>query len=371
MNAMKRIALTLLSILTALSLVTNAKAVTCYALTSTNTLLKFDSATPGTVPAPYPLAISNLGGFTLVGMDFRTTVQTVGAANPGVGSLWAIGRLGANFHLFVIDPATAVATPIGGNLSPINNGAGDSGWGFGFDPSSDRIRFIGFQSNYLIDPNTATFVQQSNIVAAGNNNPAINGAAYTTASFGGTSQVYSLDNGLHVLLTSANLSNGVLSQVGAGLGFTNTIGNGLDIYQGLALWAGTPGGTATLFSINLATGVASSLGNIMGNPAGIYGLAIQPTSFPPVLSVTVKISGKKKITTTKTSLKIKGTASCGAGITLVQYKIGKGKFKNAKGTTSWNFKAKLKPGVNKITVVATGGNAVQSSPATIKVKVIP
>jgi hypothetical protein len=97
---------------------------------------------------------------------------------------------------------------------------------------------------------------------------------------------------------------------------------------------------------------------------------IQPTSFPTPVSVTVKVSGKKKITTTASSLKIKGNAASKAGITLVQYKIGKGKLKKARGTTKWSFQAKLKPGTNKITVIATGGNDIQSTPAKVKVKVV-
>jgi len=357
-----------LSLLTALSLITNAKAITCYALKDNNHFLTFDSATPGTAT---DTTITGLpAGYNLVGMDFRTTTQTTGAANPGVGSLWAIGTNGTNFRLFVLNTSTGAASAIGGNLAGVTDGgAGDNGWGFGFDPAQDRIRFIGFIRNYSINPNTLIAQTDPAPSVGGNAFINLNGAAYTTASFGGTSQEYSVDDNNHTLITSANLSaSGVLTPVGAGLGFTNVTPNGLDIYQGLALWAGQPGGTSSLFSVNLSTGVATMIGNIMGNPL-VRALAIAPASFPPVLSVTVKISGKKKITTTATSLKIKGTASSGAGITLVQYKIGKGKFKNAKGTTSWNFKAKLKPGVNKITVVATGGNDVKSSPATVKVTV--
>lgn len=361
MNAMKRIALTLLSILSALSLVTNAKAVTCYALTDTAHLLSFDSTSPGSVTDKG--AISGLGGYTLVGLDIRTTTQTTSAANPGLGSVWTIGYSGALFQLFVITPSTPpTAAPIGAPLVGINNSASANGWGFGFDPARDRIRFIGVQYNYLIDPNTATYQHDTDFAGF----PAFSGAAYTTSSFGGTSQFYNIDRGTSPdrLQTSGDVSAGSVSVVGTNLGFDFSPPAALDIFQNTSLLASN----GTLYSVNLSTGVASMVGAISGAPS-IRGLAIVPTTFPPVLSVTVKISGKKKITTTATSLKIKGTASCEAGITVVQYKIGKGKFKNAKGTTSWNFKAKLKPGVNKITVVATGGNAVQSAPAKIKVTV--
>jgi len=380
MNSMKRIALALLSIVAALSLVTNAKALTCYGLTDTKHLLIFDSATPGTVTDQ---TIMGLGAFDLVGVAMRTTTQTVGAANPGVGSLWALGNDGTNFKLFIISPnttpITATATAISGNLTsmaPAIGGVGIGGWGFAFNPALDRFQAVGVFYNYQLDPNLLTSTRGPNVftvdpVNGVNMNPAFSGAAFTTASFGGTSTFYIADTGVHRLAHSANITAGGTITSDGALNYNAALNggqsNGLAIDQGLALFAPS---TKNLYSLNLSTGVATSPVAIAGNPT-LRSLVIQPASFPPVLSVTVKISGKKKITTTKTSLKIKGTAACEAGITLVQYKIGKGKFKNANGTTSWSFKAKFKPGLNKITVVATGGNAVQSSPATIKVKVTP
>jgi len=345
-------------------LTSEAKAITCYALTDNNHLLAFDSSTPGTATNT---AITGVAGYSLVGIDFRTTTQTTGAANPGVGSLWAIGTDGTNFRLFVINPSTAVASAIGGNLAGVTDGgAGNEGWGFGFDPSKDQIRFIGFHRNYSINPNTLIAQADPGPIVDGNIDHNLNGAAYTTASFGGTSQFYAVDDNDHELLTSANLSaSGVLTPVGL-LGFANTTPNGLDIYEGFTLWAGQPGGTSSLFNVNRSTGAATKIGDFTGNPL-IRGLAILPASFPPQLTVTAKIKGPKKVTTDKTSLLIKGTASSQAGITLVQYKIGKGKFKKAKGTTNWKFTAKLKPGVNKIQVQAIGGNSISSSIAKITV----
>ena len=72
--------------------------------------------------------------------------------------------------------------------------------------------------------------------------------------------------------------------------------------------------------------------------------------------MTVSIHGSKRIQTSKKSITIKGTASNAAGVKLVQFKAGKGA-----------FKARLKPGANKIQVQAVGGNDVTSAVAQVKV----
>ncbi|RYD19873.1 MAG: hypothetical protein EOP88_17270 [Verrucomicrobiaceae bacterium] len=75
-------------------------------------------------------------------------------------------------------------------------------------------------------------------------------------------------------------------------------------------------------------------------------------------------------TTTSAKVKIKGTATDNVGVKRVQYGIGNAAAKNASGTTKWSFEAKLKKGVNKITVYATdaAGNTSVKSTVTIKRK---
>jgi len=75
---------------------------------------------------------------------------------------------------------------------------------------------------------------------------------------------------------------------------------------------------------------------------------------PPLLSV-----NKVPKTTKKSSLKISGTSSDDGGVADVKYRVGKGAYTRATGTTSWSFKARLKPGNNKIQLYATdtAGNA--------------
>jgi hypothetical protein len=363
--------LTFATILAAASMVVatpHAGALTVYALTDNNHLLRFDSASPGTV---VDTAITGLPATTtLVNMKMRTTVQPSGAANPGVGSLWALGKVGSDYRLFVISTGGA-AQQIGSNLTALApSTAGEGNWGFAFNPATDRFQAVGVNYNFTIDPNTATAVRDTDVFTAQSMFPAFSGAAYTTTSYGGPSQFYIVNAGdNHNLCTSTNIiAGGLISEAGAtmwGIGLSAASDSGFDISGSTALLA-TNG---VLYNVNISTGVATMIGNF---PAGTIAraLAIQPASFPAPFTTTVKIKGSKKVTTTKTSLVIKGTATSGAGITQVQYKIGSGKFKKAKGTTNWKFTAKLKPGTNTISVKAIGGNGVASSIAKVKVKVV-
>ncbi len=86
---------------------------------------------------------------------------------------------------------------------------------------------------------------------------------------------------------------------------------------------------------------------------------------PPPARPTVLIKGKKKITTAKATLAIKGSA--GGAVTSVAYRVGKMRaYKTAKGTAAWKFQAKLRPGRNKILVIARGPGG-DSAPAKLTV----
>jgi hypothetical protein len=226
--------------------------------------------------------------------------------------------------------------------------------------------------NYQVDPDSPSAVVLTSYAA----NPTFRGAAFTPASYGTSSQFYNIDGAgtPDFLQTSSNINLGTpsLSAVGSGL-------TGSDVGQPVGLNIPSAGlGMTTiagsLYSVNLSTGAATLVAALTGAP-NIRGLAVVPTSFPPVITSplttppTVTIKGPKKVTTTNASIVIKGTASSATGITKLQYKIGKGKFKAIKGSkTKWKFTAMLiKPGANVITVQVTAGNRLT---ATAKVKVI-
>jgi hypothetical protein len=90
-----------------------------------------------------------------------------------------------------------------------------------------------------------------------------------------------------------------------------------------------------------------------------------PTPEPPLPSApTVKISLGSKVTTTKSSLAVKGVAV--GEVSRVNYRVGSGRWLVAQGTQSWKFKARLKPGKNVVMVMAQGPGG-NSAPAKIKV----
>jgi hypothetical protein len=90
---------------------------------------------------------------------------------------------------------------------------------------------------------------------------------------------------------------------------------------------------------------------------------LQPDTTRPVVTVT----GKKRITTTRPRLRIKGAASDASGIAEVRYKLARGGFKKAKGTTSWSFIAKLRPGKYIIRIVATDTLGNDSIPLKVRI----
>ena len=87
--------------------------------------------------------------------------------------------------------------------------------------------------------------------------------------------------------------------------------------------------------------------------------------FSPVKAPTLTITTRSGKTSSRTTVVRGGSAG---EVTRIAYRVGKsGPFKNAKGTASWSFKAKLNPGKNFITVVAEGpGGSSVSQKITIK-----
>ncbi len=83
---------------------------------------------------------------------------------------------------------------------------------------------------------------------------------------------------------------------------------------------------------------------------------------------TLTIAGKKTITTTKSSVRIKGTASSSVGIARVEFKAGKGGFKPAQGATSWKFKAAITDPATTIKIRAIDTDGVSSNIGKVKVK---
>jgi sulfatase modifying factor 1 len=87
------------------------------------------------------------------------------------------------------------------------------------------------------------------------------------------------------------------------------------------------------------------------------------TNLPPPSNTapTLALRGPAKIRTNKSRVTISGTASDSGGVASVLFRVGsKGGFKTAKGTTSWQISAKLKPGKNVVEIYAVDPQGLKS-----------
>jgi hypothetical protein len=109
-----------------------------------NSLVTFDSATPGVLATQ--LSISGTGGDAIVGIDVR----------PATGQLYGLGRGGApGARLYIIDPTTGVATL----QAPLSFGPSGTDFGIDFNPVPDRLRVVSDTGqNLRINPDTGLVV---------------------------------------------------------------------------------------------------------------------------------------------------------------------------------------------------------------------
>ncbi len=241
------------------------RAETLFGLTTSGSLISFDSSSPGTLLNS--VAISGLGGESLIGIDLR----------PNGGALYGVG---SGNSIFTLNTATGAATLAG----TLGTGLSGAGFGFDFNPVPDRLRVVGTdEQNLRINVGTgATLVDGSLSYAAGDANaganPNVVGAAYANNVNGAlTTTLYGIDSSLDILVTQAPPNAGTLNTVGA-LGIDTTGAVGFDISgSGIAYAALTDGITSlsSLYSINLSTGSASLIGQI-GGGSGVYGLTAVP-----------------------------------------------------------------------------------------------
>jgi hypothetical protein len=115
-----------------------------FGLQAKNTLIAFDSATPGTLLATLH-ARGLQRGETLRGIDFR----------PATGQLYGVG---STDRLYTIDVTTGAATAVGGSTFavPLDK---DVPLGMDFNPQTDRIRVVTESNQDLrINPNDGTVV---------------------------------------------------------------------------------------------------------------------------------------------------------------------------------------------------------------------
>ncbi|MBL8900052.1 MAG: DUF4394 domain-containing protein [Planctomycetes bacterium] len=227
-----------------------------YLATEAGRLLTIDSAAPGLVRSD--VAITGLDvGERVLGIDIR----------PATGELYA---LGSTSRLYVLDPATAVATAVG---SPFATALSGVEFGFDFNPTVDRIRITSDAGqNLRAHPVTGAIAAVDGALSydasdlAAGQVPEIIGSGYTHSVPMATSTVlYNLDRRRDTLVVQDPPNAGVLNTVGA-LGFDVAGVGGFDIVgtTGIAYAVLSSAGSTSpgLFAIDLGTGRATFLATL-------------------------------------------------------------------------------------------------------------
>ena len=218
-----------------------ARAEQVVGLTNTNSLVTFDSATPGSVLSTR--AISGLGSDVLTGIDLR----------PATNQLYSVATNG-NLYRIQLGSAGYDATLVGN----IGVGLTGSGYGIDFNPTVDRLRLIDdTDQNLRINPNNAVTLTDTTIGGGFD----IVGSAYTNSFAGATSTIlFGLDRVGSQLLRSTNPNGGVYVSVGP-LGVTLPTTNvGFDISGATGVGYFNAGNS--LYTVNLDTGAATLVGSL-------------------------------------------------------------------------------------------------------------
>ena len=244
---------------TATVTITDDEDGTAYGLTSANELVTFSVGSPGTVSSTR--AITGLqSGEDLVGIDVR----------PATGELYAVG---STSRLYVVDPATGVATQRGSVLTTALSG---TAFGVDFNPTVDRLRVVSNTGqNLRINPTTGETLVDGALAyattdAGAGTAPRVAAAGYTNSFAGSTTtSLFDVDTARDALVQQNPANAGTLSTIGAlGVAVSDTATVGIDIAgagnAAFAVFTVDGSSVPSLYRVSLTTGAATSLG-ALGN----------------------------------------------------------------------------------------------------------
>jgi hypothetical protein len=269
----------------AVGLAQPARAETLYGLTNLQQIVTFDSSTRAVTSTVSPSGFSLLGEI-LISIDVR----------PATGELYGLSNQN---NIYKLNPTTGASSQVGSTL-PV--AAGVSLRSLDFNPTVDRIRLLGTggtANNLRAHPDTGALVATDGTLtfATGDANqgdtPAIMNGAYTNSLAGATTTtLYDLDAENDVLVTQTPANNGTLQTVGP-IGFNLATSGGFTGFDisgasGTAFLVGNNllgGLTANaLYTVNLSTGAATSLGAVTGVNGSFRDLAVAPVPEPGTIA---------------------------------------------------------------------------------------
>ncbi len=238
---------------------TPAAGATLFGITEvggTTNLVRFSSATPGTIDATVPITGLLPIGERILGIDVR----------PATRQLYALASTG---RIYIINPTTGAARLVSTLSTALQHSVA---LGVDFNPVPDRLRIVtDLDQNLRVNvTDGATTVDGTLAYATGDanagQNPNVVGAAYTNNFAGATTTtLYVIDSNRDVLAIQNPPNNGTLTTVGS-LGVDTSALVGFDITGsgGAALAVLTVGGVSQLYTINLTSGAATLVGNVGG-----------------------------------------------------------------------------------------------------------
>ena len=269
----------------------HAGAVPITALTNTNTLVSFDSATPGTILNTVTLS-GLTGGDAVVGIDYR----------PIDGVLIGLGYNSSTGTARVYSITTAgVATSI--NANTLTLGTGLVRVTADFNPTANAIRVVtSAATTNDLRITTGGTGAQANDTDLNPANAGIRSTAYSRNNAGGgtsgATTLYEIDGINNALVTQGSIdfftgsgtspNTGTLTTAATLTGVTGSSIVGFDIFNAPGTAAGSAGtafvATSTALStLNLATGAATPNGTI-GTGLTIVDIAAVPEPGSVLLS---------------------------------------------------------------------------------------
>ncbi|MBD0324982.1 MAG: DUF4394 domain-containing protein, partial [Pyrinomonadaceae bacterium] len=328
---------------------------TIFGVTTANQLVTFNAARPDIILSSVPITGLANGEF-VIGIDFR----------PATNQLY--GFTGYN-RIVTINTTTGAAIAVGTPDTLFGNE-----YGFDFNPVPDRIRIVNDNDqNVRVNPDTGATAGTDTPLAYApgdpNNgqNPNIVGAAYTNSVSGATTTtLYDIDSNLDVLVTQGSPNGnptspntGQLFTVGSlGVDTGGIVGFDISGQNGVAYAAlSNVTSASSLYTINLATGAATLVGQIGSSPTSIRAIAVSTLPPPTIIGLTtgnrlVRFSSNNP-NAVSSSTPITGLAG-GEGVLAIDFRPANGLLY---GYTNFNRVVTIDP--------ATGAATVVGSPASL------
>ena len=189
-----------------------AHAATAFALSTSNQIVTFDTSTPASLTSV--VAITGLQpAEDALAIDLR----------PATGQIYL---LGSTSRLYVVNPATGIATAVGAPFTPALSGAA---FGFDFNPTADRIRVVSNTGqNLRLHPDTGAVAGVDTALNPGA--PNVVGSAYSNNVAGATTTtLYAIDATTNQLYVQNPPNSGVLTPVGVPFSVDTSDAVGFDI----------------------------------------------------------------------------------------------------------------------------------------------